>query len=253
RAFLWDSVKGMQDLGVLGNTTSGTSFSRANGINNRGKVVGYSSTLNGDRAFLWDSVKGMQDLGVLGSTGSSTNSRANDLNDKGEVVGFSTQSISGRGAFLWDSTNGIQDLGALNNPSPGGRSANGINNNTQVVGGANAAFTNRNDPAFIWDRTNGMQALEFSPAYFNIANDINDSGQIVGYVNLRYQPSFAAIWDSTTQKITNLNNLIDPNSGWSLVEARAINDKGEIVGYGIYNNQNRAFLLQPTLVKDAKI
>jgi probable HAF family extracellular repeat protein len=251
RAFLWDSTKGLQDLGVLGSTSFGTSFSRANAINKEHQVVGYSSTANGDRAFLWDSTKGLQDLGVLGSNGSLTNSRANDINNIGQVVGFSTQSISGQGAFLWDSANGLKDLGALSNPSPGGRSANGINDNSQVVGGANAPSVNRNDPAFIWDSTNGMQALEFSPAYFNIANDINNSGQIVGYVNLRYRPSFAALWDSTTRKITNLNTLIEPNSGWSLVEARGINDRGEIVGYGTYNNQTRAFLLQPTNVTPA--
>ncbi|WP_166481650.1 DUF3466 family protein [Scytonema sp. UIC 10036] len=239
------------DIGVL-DSSSSTSSSYANDINNKGQVVGYSSTLNGDRAFLWDSSNGMQDLGVLGSFNSLTNSRANDINNKGQVVGFSTQSNPTRSAFLWDKVNGMQDLGTMSTPSPSGRSAYGINNKSQVVGGANAPTTNRNDPAFIWDSINGMQPLEFSPAYFNIANDINDSGQIVGYVNLRYRPSFAALWDSTTRKITNLNNSIDPNSGWSLVEARAINNKGEIVGYGTYNNQTRAFLLQPTNMTASK-
>jgi probable HAF family extracellular repeat protein len=41
-----------------------------------------------------------------------------------------------------------------------------------------------------------------------------------------------------------LNSLLPADSGWQLTEAKAINDSGQIVGYGIYNGQNpHAFLL----------
>lgn len=43
----------------------------------------------------------------------------------------------------------------------------------------------------------------------------------------------------------NLNRLIPANSGWQLTVARAINDAGQIVGDGILNGQQRAFLLTP--------
>ena len=43
-----------------------------------------------------------------------------------------------------------------------------------------------------------------------------------------------------------LNSLIPSNSGWVLGRAQAINDLGQIVGFGYYNGQTRAFLLNPT-------
>jgi hypothetical protein len=42
-----------------------------------------------------------------------------------------------------------------------------------------------------------------------------------------------------------LNDLIDPSAGWVLREARAINDKGAIVGSGLHNGEPRGFLLKP--------
>jgi hypothetical protein len=42
-----------------------------------------------------------------------------------------------------------------------------------------------------------------------------------------------------------LNNLIAPGSGWLLGAAYAINDRGQIVGVGTHNGQDRAFLLTP--------
>ena len=45
--------------------------------------------------------------------------------------------------------------------------------------------------------------------------------------------------------MTNLNSLIDPGSGWGLYSAQAINDNGQIVGYGNFAGQTQAFLLTP--------
>ena len=53
----------MIDLGTLGGT-----YSYANGINNKGQIVGYSLTASGqDHAFLYSGGK-MTDLGTLGGT-----------------------------------------------------------------------------------------------------------------------------------------------------------------------------------------
>ncbi len=42
-----------------------------------------------------------------------------------------------------------------------------------------------------------------------------------------------------------LNSLIPAGSGWALSVARDINDAGQIVGEGVINGQQRAFLLTP--------
>jgi hypothetical protein len=47
--------------------------------------------------------------------------------------------------------------------------------------------------------------------------------------------------------VTNLNSLIDTNSGWRLLEATDINDGGHIVGFGLKEGEIRAFRLDPVL------
>src|SRR5713101_7056208 len=61
------------DLGAL----SGGDVSQATGINNSGRVVGWSSSPSGLRAFLWSSGSGMLDLGTLSGDAESV---ANGIN-----------------------------------------------------------------------------------------------------------------------------------------------------------------------------
>ena len=49
-----------------------------------------------------------------------------------------------------------------------------------------------------------------------------------------------------------LNNLLQPASGWLLQDAKAMNSQGHITGVGEYGGQVHAFLLIPIL-PDAKI
>ena len=72
--------------------------------------------------------------------------------------------------------------------------------------------------------------------------DINSQGQVVGTSNdddkLR-----AFLWEKG--KMINLNKLIAPNSGWTLLVASRINDNGQIVGRGYFHKTIHAFMLQP--------
>ena len=45
--------------------------------------------------------------------------------------------------------------------------------------------------------------------------------------------------------MVDLNTLVSTNCGWELVSAQAINDSGQIAGYGTINGQTDAFLLTP--------
>ena len=96
----------MEDLGVL----PGDTQSVATGINNPGRVVGYSSSRSGEtRAFLWTRNSGMEDLGTLPG---GDFSRALAINEPGDVVGTSGSPLGAR-ATLWPRSGGIQDLNAL--------------------------------------------------------------------------------------------------------------------------------------------
>ena len=62
------------------------------------------------------------------------------------------------------------------------------------------------------------------------ALDINEASQIVGFSNNASSGQRGLLWESGS--IYNLNDLIDPLSGWFIVEAYAINDHGDIAGTG---------------------
>ncbi len=80
------------DLGTLGGT-----FSDARAINERGQVVGESTTATGEEhAFLWQDGT-MSDLGTL----SGDQSEANGINNRGQVVGGSTTATGDFHAVLW--------------------------------------------------------------------------------------------------------------------------------------------------------
>ncbi|MBN9134025.1 MAG: PEP-CTERM sorting domain-containing protein [Nitrosospira multiformis] len=115
------------DLGNLGGAGS-----YANGINDAGQVVGYSSIAEGnDHAFITGpNGRGMRDLGTLGGNWS----QASGINDTGQVVGYSLTADRTPHAFITGPDGvGMRDLGTL-----GGNAsmAYGINDAGQVVGGS---------------------------------------------------------------------------------------------------------------------
>src|SRR5262249_39998558 len=81
----------------------------------------------------------------------------------------------------------------------------------------------------------------------SVANAINSAGQIVGYFGgSGNKTAFVATVDASNNGThTDLHTLIPANSGWVLKEATAINDSGQIVGYGNLGNLVSAFVLTP--------
>ena len=220
------------DLGRL----DGVPGCAGTGINASAEVAGYCFLLNGTtEAFLWTKATGMQGLGSLqGGCGSI----AQAINRFGQVVGYSCTSANNPTyAFIWSKTTGMKNLGTL--PRGGVSYAFAINDLGQVAGGSDCGTGCHH--AALWSKTKGsMLDLGVLPgAKGSDAFGINNVGQVVGNSDIG-----TFVWSPSTGML-DLNNLIPANSGWVLEFATAINDQGQIVGFGTLNGQGEACLLTP--------
>lgn len=236
-AFLWTRSGGIQDLGVppgfLGSTD-------AYSINIFGQVVGTAFESEGGDigppyAFLWTRAAGMQ---LLGSLPGGQYSRASAINDFGQVVGTASTYGSDlcNDAFLWTKSGGMVDLGNW--------TALAINNFGRVVG---SGIVGGEDRALLWTSVNGLQDLGTLPGgNSSWAAAISDLDLVVGWSTTGASPNttHAMLW-SRHSGMQDLNNLLASNSGWLLYEATGINVWGQVVGNGLVNGQNHAFLLTP--------
>ena len=174
-AFLYSPGTGMLNLGTLPDGV----FSRAEGINDAGVVVGGSLTgpspLPLFHAFIYEG-GAMTDLGSF--TGAY--SVAQSINDRGAVVGWSNAGLNLDHAFLY-SAGVMTDLGTLT--GQGTSVAYGINNAGQVVGWSEVA--NRDSRAILYE-DGAMVDLDMllDPASgwtLQAAYAINDLQQIAAY------------------------------------------------------------------------
>jgi probable HAF family extracellular repeat protein len=222
-------------LGTLG----GNGAARA--INASGEVVGNSAFRGNDEAFLWTKATGMQGLGFLAGYDYSL---ALAINRFGQVVGYSGASSNNSSfyAFIWSKTTGMKNLGRL--PGGGGSVATAINDLGQIAGYSGCGTGCQH--AVLWSKAKGsMLDLGVPPgATYSVTGGINNVGQVVGWAFYGGYDNRAFVWSPSTGML-DLNNLIPANSGWLLQGARAINDQGQIVGYGTLNGQTEAFLLTP--------
>lgn len=232
-AYLWSKRTGMLDLGTL----SGVGSSVAVAINNREQVAGNSHAPNGQtHAFRWTAAAGMEDLGTFPG-GLQSNARA--INDAGLVAGFSNLSDVESHAFAWTRKTGLIDLGTLGGP---GSQAVAVDAEGQVAG---ESFTTGGGlHAFIWNRSRGMEDLGTASASESFTVAMSANGHVVGYImfppnGLRHPFSW-----------TRASGLVDIGTlagGGGDGFARAVNNKGQVVGVGDIPNgdtpsPNRAFL-----------
>jgi probable HAF family extracellular repeat protein len=249
------------DLGTL----KGQVYSRANGINAMGQVVGFSGSqrdANESRAFMWSSQTGMIDLGTLGGA----YAQANAINDAAVITGASeTQdmgAVKKTHAFIYRqvlaSTQRMQDLGVLGT----GLFSSGmaINNYNHVAGYSTLSTKDGRVHAFLH---NSKEMIDlgslgrYSPdSDYSVALGVNSKDQVVGYT---YLPAFgdaplqqvAFLWsrnENGVGKMANLNHMVDKTgANYLLISATGINDKGQIaaVAHDIYNGTLRAVLLTP--------
>ncbi len=266
--------------------------STAVAVNDSGQTVGTIASENlyggyNEQAYLYTNgqVTILPEL-----AGAQTYPTPTGINDSGEVVGFSPISTGEDAvtqAFLYHG--GMQALGPGSNFSY----AYGINNNGEIVGGAN----NSNGGYDLFsDNGTTMTDLGALPGSTNLGKPwseglaVSNNGQITGQaissafiysngtytsvgVQGDYQDYGKSINDAgqvvgylTTSQgsagtaflysngtLATLNSLTT-GSGWSFYQANGINDLGQIVGVGENPaGQNHAFLLTPVVPEPASV
>jgi probable HAF family extracellular repeat protein len=259
--FQWGSAK---DLGVM----QGYGFSRANGINAMGQVVGYSGPTRDSsesRAFVWSNQTGMIDLGTLGGV----YAQANAINDAGFITG-TAQLPAPAGpapaeithAFIYcQSCMGLgpqmRDLGVLGGNSSYGMAINGYNH---VAGYSTFKANDDRVHAFFY---NGNKMIDLGSlgskrwgSDLSVALGINKLDQVVGYTYLPVIASMpiqqvAFLWRQTQNgsgQMINLNTLLyGDGKNYLVFSATGINDNGQIAGTAYYmpTGDVRAVMLTP--------
>ncbi len=208
-------------------------------INDHGHVAGFIRDIGGASSFYWDGVGAVMGLGHLTPPGpSGIWTEASDINNGDTIVGRERNQIGTmQQAVRWTQATGLRRLAHL--PGVTNSSAEGVNDLGQVVGFVPDGIRSS---AVTWSTSGAMQFLAAAPGERSAAFDINEQGLIVGYSGFLR----AALWteDGTLHELRTL--LDSSGAGWSLAEATAINDVGQIVGWGTNPaGQQRAFLLTP--------
>jgi probable HAF family extracellular repeat protein len=246
-------------------------------INNRGEVSGVAETATRDpacptavtvagtgpqlldyEAVVWGPAPGA--VRKLSPLPGDTVGIALWINDNSQATGSSGTCANsvlpplayGSHAVRWESDGSVTDLGNL-----GSTTANiglAINNQGQVAGAssltASSTAFNGTD-AFLWTKGTGIRDLgTLAGDVASGGQGINDAGEVVG---LSVDPSGnprAFLWQNGV--MTDLNTLVQANASLFLLDALAINARGDIVGFGATSKGDiHPFLAIPNTVPTA--
>jgi probable HAF family extracellular repeat protein len=234
RAFLWQNGA-MQDLGTLGGSGAFAYF-----VNEGGQIAGQSYTNSTPNPvtgiptidpFLWENGT-MLDLGSLGGTLSTTTA----FNNRGDIVGSSYLAGDLKShPYLWTKNRGMQDLGTL-----GGDNGvtNWVNEAGDIAGKADLPGPKpQNHDAVLWKNGVILDLGTLSGESCANAYYVNARGQVVGTSENRELCSIPAgehafLWENGGPMV-DLNDLIPPGSALQLTFAVAVNNGGEIAGFGV--------------------
>jgi probable HAF family extracellular repeat protein len=219
RAFEWERT--MRDLGRLGGSQS-----EAFAINPQGTAAGAVVQQNRIRAWVADRV-------VSGDEG-----RAYAINGLGQAAGSAL--VNGQiVARVWRADE-VVDLGTFG----GWAEAYALNDAGWVVGtsapeassGANATVSGKRASS------GRIRQWQRDPAFGLRRGQLQPRSKRSGQAATQHHRAF--LWIDGA--LRDLNDFLPDEAGWTLLEARHVNNRGQIVGYGLLNGAERAFLLTPT-------
>lgn len=264
QAFVWKPAVGMLSLGTLG---PGHPESAGLDINNAGQVVGWSrpaSSSYDTHGVVWTpgqpaSGMGAVNVVAINDGGQMVGShhvaadgtvsalpegfRASALNNHGHVAG---SMITEQGQHVFTLINGqLQELPSLADHFDWAY-AEAMNDHGLVVG---ASAQGGDTHAVLWRNGALVDLGDFDGGGFmSRAYGVNNGGYIVG-VGLADGPGLgaqrAALWTPDLEML-DLNDMLQPGSGWTLTSAMGINAHQQVIALG-YNavGEYRAVLLTP--------
>ena len=100
------------------------------------------------------------------------------------------------------------------------------------------AFVTRNGQRLVFGAAGGKEIA--------LATGINDAGRVVGIAWSGIEV-YNLPFVSDGDQLVDLNTRLDPvsGSGWNIFYAQAINNRGQIVGTGLFNGVEQAVILTP--------
>jgi uncharacterized membrane protein len=273
-ALTW-SATGVRDL------TPTNALAQAQGISQSGLVAGWQQNAGGQtEATRWQGSTGT----LLGWLPGHIGSLAQDVNDQGLVAGWSVTSVGDPVAVVWQNGQvlaidgahswafAVSETGDVVGRRWVGTSIEAIRwrngqttrladlgrNHAQAVGispagrvAGSAQAPNGVLHAVAWRPDGTLDDLgpfiTPSGSFGAQANDVNDKGIAAGtaIIDPVREIFYAMVWRGGPAE--DLNTLIQPGTDWTLIEAQAVNARGEIAGIGVRSGAAgpRAFLLRP--------
>ncbi len=274
RAFLWTRNGGMRDL--CGDQTG---LSRAYALNDRGVVVGEMENADGLTVpFRWSEAEGLAPLPLPPGSREGYAYAVNNFN----VIGGACEMPDGVRPVIWTvdgpalvgeaaeggAIHAINDLGDIGGQAEaseeragrgflrnaagwrGGLGPDGALFSSAVLalaaGGDAAGYAEQATAthAMLFPADGGWRDLDTLDSVYSVAFGLNRAGTAVGQFVASHEDEDRAfvVRDGAMFDLNEWSESADP---WLLVEARAVNEAGQIAGYGLRGTREEAYLLDP--------
>ncbi len=166
---------------------------------------------------------------------------AYDISDANVAVGIAHTTGWAFRAFVWTEEAGMSEL-AVDSLRASGEWYATVINESGFIGGHVIEGSGRY-PYYWSSKDDAPIAMAMPVSYpYGESYGLNENGQMVGGMFNDAGENRAFIFDSING-VVDLNDRINPASGWVLETAVDINDMGQITGIGFINDGKRAFLL----------